>query len=172
MGFTLAVIFSIFMLTMYVSLKEYQYPKATILLCALPYPRKIIVLSKYCFYLIIYAVCCLIFGIDTLIFPRLGTFDIKLAAVIFLAVTILLSVYFPALYKLGYEKTKFVFLITIMASPVLSAFLLKPENAVKFKFLNTISTTMIILVSIVVSLIAFSTSAVLSISFFKKSDLS
>ncbi|MDE7210861.1 MAG: ABC-2 transporter permease, partial [Lachnospiraceae bacterium] len=35
LGFTLAVIFSIFMLTQYVSLKEYQYPKATTLLCAL-----------------------------------------------------------------------------------------------------------------------------------------
>ena len=33
MGFTLTVIFSIFMLNQYVSLKEYQYPKATTLLC-------------------------------------------------------------------------------------------------------------------------------------------
>ena len=40
MGFTLTVIFSIFMLIQYVTLKEHQYPKATTLLCALPYPRK------------------------------------------------------------------------------------------------------------------------------------
>jgi len=112
MGFTLTVIFSIFMLTQYVSLKEYQYPKATTLLCALPYPRKMIVLSKYCFCLIIYAVCCLVFGIDTIIFPKLGTFDIRMAAIAFLVITIPLSFYFPALYKLEYEKTKFVFVIT------------------------------------------------------------
>lgn len=113
MGFTLTVIFSIFMLTQYVSLKEYQYPKTTTLLCALPYPRKMIVLSKYCFCLIIYAVCCLVFGIDTIIFPKLGTFDIRMAAIAFLVITIPLSFYFPALYKLGYEKTKFVFVIIL-----------------------------------------------------------
>lgn len=170
MGFTLAVIFSIFMLTQYVTLKEYQYPKATTLLCALPYPRKMIVLSKYCFCLIIYIVCCLVFVIDTIIFPKLGTFDIRMAAVIFLVITILLSFYFPALYKLGYEKTKFVFVIIIMASPVLFAFLLKTENAVSFH-LDTISTTTIAILSIIISLVTFSISAILSIRFFEKSDL-
>jgi len=102
MGFTFAVIFSIFMLTQYVALKENQYPKATTLLCATPYPRKLIVLSKYCFCLIIYAVCCLIYGIDTLIFPKLGTFNVKMAVITLFAIIMLLSVYFPALYKLGY----------------------------------------------------------------------
>ncbi|MDE7210939.1 MAG: ABC-2 transporter permease, partial [Lachnospiraceae bacterium] len=154
----------------YVSLKEYQYPKATTLLCALPYPRKMIVLSKYCFCLIIYAVCCLVFGIDTIIFPKLGTFDIKMAAIIFLVITILLSFYFPALYKLGYEKTKFVFVIIIMASPVLFAFLFKPENVVRFN-LDTIPTTTTAIFSVIISLVTFSISAILSIQFFEKSDL-
>lgn len=171
MGFTLTAIFSIFMLTQYVSLKEYQYPKATTLLCALPYPRKMIVLSKYCFCLIIYAVCCLVFGIDTLIFPKLGIFDIRMAAIIFLIITIVLSFYFPALYKLGYEKTKFVFVIIIMASPVLFAFLFKPEIAIRFDFLDTVSTTTIIVLGVIISLVVFSISAILSIRFFEKSDL-
>ena len=160
------------MLTQYVSLKEYQYPKATTLLCALPYPRKLIVLSKYCFCLIVYAVCCLVFGIDTLIFPQLGMFDIRMAAVILLIITIVLSFYFPALYKLGYEKTKFVFVIIIMASPVLFAFLYKPEIAVRFDFLDTVSTTTIIVSGVIVSLVVFSISAFLSVRFFEKSDLS
>ncbi len=73
---------NIFILTQYVALKEDQYPKATALLCATPYPRKLIVLSKYCFCLIIYAVCCLIYGIDTLIFPKLGTFNVKMAVIL------------------------------------------------------------------------------------------
>lgn len=171
MGFTLTVIFSIFMLTQYVSLKEYQYPKATTLLCALPYPRKMIVLSKYCFCLIIYVVCCLVFGIDTLIFPRLGTFDTRMAAILFLVITILLSIYFPALYKLGYEKTKFVFVIIIMASPILFAFLFKPENAIKFVFFDTIPAAMMITFSIAISLVIFSISAIVSIHFFENSDL-
>ncbi len=170
MGFTLAVIFSIFMLTQYVSLKECRYPKATTLLCALPYPRKMIVLSKYCFCLMIYAVCCLVFGIDTIIFPKLGVFDIRMAAVVFLAVTIPLSFYFPALYKLGYERTKFVFVIIIMASPVLFAFLFKPENAVRFH-LDRIPTTALAVLSVIIGLVVFSMSAMLSVRFFENSDL-
>lgn len=130
-----------------------------------------IVLSKYCFCLIIYAVCCLVFGIDTIIFPRLGTFDIRMAAIIFLVITMLLSFYFPALYKLGYEKTKFVFVIIIMASPVLFAFLFKPENAIKFDFFDTIPTTVMIALSVIISLVTFSISAILSIRFFEQSDL-
>ena len=169
MGFTLTIIFSIFMLTQYVSLKEHQYPKATTLLCATPYPRRL--LSKYLFCLVIYAVCCLIFGIDTLIFPKLGTFDIRMAVIIFFTVTVFLSVYFPALYKLGYEKTKFVFVLVIMASPILFAALFKPENKIKFDFLNTVSTTMLIVFGIIISLVIFSISAILSIKFFEKSDL-
>ena len=158
MGFTLTVIFSIFMLTQYVALKEY-------------YPRKMIVLSKYCFGLIIYGVCCLVFGIDTLLFPRLGAFDIRMAVIIFLIISLLLSFYFPALYRLGYERTKFVFVIIIMASPVLFGFLFKPENAIRFEFLDTVSTTAIIVLGVMVSLAAFSISAAVSIRFFEKSDL-
>lgn len=71
MSFCLSVIFSIFMLLQYVSQKENQYPKASALLCASPYPRKLLVLSKYVFCLTIYAVCCIIFFIETLVFLNL-----------------------------------------------------------------------------------------------------
>ena len=54
LGFVLITIFSIFMLLQYVSLKETQYPKASTLLCALPFPRKDIVLAKYIFCITIY----------------------------------------------------------------------------------------------------------------------
>ena len=94
-----------------------------------------------------------------------------MAVIIFFTVTVFLSVYFPALYKLGYEKTKFFFVLVIMASPILFAALFKPENKMKFDFLNTVSTTMLIIFGIVISLIIFSISAILSIKFFEKSDL-
>jgi len=56
-GFILSVIFGVFMLLQYVSLKEYQFPKATTLLCATPFSRKAIVSSKYIFCMAIYAIC-------------------------------------------------------------------------------------------------------------------
>ena len=68
----MAVLISSVAFNLAISEKENQYPKASALLCASPYPRKLLVLSKYVFCLTIYAVCCIIFFIETLVFPKLG----------------------------------------------------------------------------------------------------
>ena len=57
-GFILSTIFCVLMLLQYVSLKEYQFPKAATLLCAAPFSRKMMVLSKYIFCMAIYVACC------------------------------------------------------------------------------------------------------------------
>lgn len=88
-GFILSVIFGIFILLQYVSLKEYQFPKAATLLCATPFSRKAIVSSKYIFCMAIYAICCIVFELETLFLPGLGTSDIKLFAFMFLIVSVL-----------------------------------------------------------------------------------
>ena len=72
-GFILSVIFGVFMLLQYVSLKEYQFPKAATLLCATPFSRKAIVSSKYIFCMAIYAICCIVFELETLFMPGLAS---------------------------------------------------------------------------------------------------
>lgn len=119
-GFILSVIFGVFMLLQYVSLKEYQFPKAATLLCATPFSRKAIVSSKYIFCMAIYAICCIVFELETLFMPGLGTSDIKLFAFMFLIVSVFIGIYLPIQYKFGYEKTKFAFGVIIMASAIYS----------------------------------------------------
>lgn len=128
LGFMLSVIFCVFMLLQYVSLKEYQFPKAATLLCATPYSRRMIVLSKYTFCMITYVACCVIYGIETLIIPELGTCDIKLFMLMFFIISAFIGIYLPVQYKLGYEKTKFTFVIVIMASPFILPQIMKMEN--------------------------------------------
>ena len=128
LGFMLSVIFCVFMLLQYVSLKEYQFPKAATLLCAAPYSRRMIVLSKYIFCMATYVACCLIYGIETLVIPGLGSCDIKLFVLMFLVTSVFLGVYLPVQYRLGYEKTKFVFVVVIMASPFILPQLMIMEN--------------------------------------------
>lgn len=70
-GFILSVFYAIFLLLQYVSLKEYQCPKAATLLCATPFSRKAMVYSKYGFCIIIYTICCIVFEIETLLMPKL-----------------------------------------------------------------------------------------------------
>ena len=112
-GFILSVIFSVFMLLQYVSLKEYQFPKATTLLCATPFSRSMMVLSKYIFCIAIYVACCIIFGIETLLIPGLGTSGIALFILMFFVTSVFIGIYLPIQYKLGYEKTKFAFAVII-----------------------------------------------------------
>lgn len=129
MGFILSVLFAVLMLLQYVSLKEYQCPRASALLCAAPFPRRLLVLSKYVFCMLIYAVCCLIFGLETWLVPQLGALRPGALALMFLVTAVIIGLYLPAQYKLGYEKTKLAFVVLIMASPVLTAALLKTERA-------------------------------------------
>ena len=126
-GFILSVIFSIFMLLQYVSLKEYQFPKAAMLLCATPFSRSIMVLSKYIFCIVIYVACCIIFGIETLLIPGLGTSGMELFILMFFVTSVFIGIYLPIQYKLGYEKTKFAFAVIIIASPFILPMLMRMD---------------------------------------------
>lgn len=170
MGFILSVIFSVFMLLQYVSLKEYQCPKASALLCAAPFPRGFLVLSKYIFCILIYAACSLIFGLETMIVPQLGTLQPDTLALMFLVTTAVVGLYLPVQYKLGYEKTKFAFMAIIMASPVITAAFLKMENINS----GTLLTAPPILVCIGMALAGMTIltiSVSLSVRFYSKADL-
>ena len=126
-GFILSVIFSIFMLLQYVSLKEHQFPKAAMLLCAAPFSRSIMVLSKYIFCIVIYVACCIIFGIETLFIPGLGTSGMELFILMFFVTSVFIGIYLPIQYKLGYEKTKFAFTVIIIASPFILPMLMRMD---------------------------------------------
>lgn len=127
-GFILAVIFSVFLLLQYVSLKEYQFPKAAALLCAAPVSRTMMVLSKYLFCITIYGVCCVIFGLETQLLPGLGTSDMKLFVLMFFVTAVFIGIYLPIQYQLGYEKTKFAFAVIIVASPILLPLLMRMDT--------------------------------------------
>ena len=127
-GFILSVIFSIFMLLQYVSLKEHQFPKAAMLLCAAPFSRSIMVLSKYIFCIVIYVACCIIFGIETLLIPGLGTSGMELFILMFFVTSVFIGIYLPIQYKLGYEKTKFAFAVIIIPSPFILPMLMRMDT--------------------------------------------
>lgn len=170
LGFVLSAIFAIFMLLQYVSLKEYQFPKASTLLCATPFPRKLMVLSKYIFCITIYITCCVIFVIETLIFPQLGTADIELFLFPFFVISVFIGVYLPIQYKLGYEKTKFTFMVVIMASPVILPYFLK-TGLLNFNFLFVDSSSFVYGGIVLVSLMILAISAFLSVKIYNKIDL-
>lgn len=170
MGFILSVVFAVFMLLQYVSLKEYQCPKASALLCAAPFPRRLLVLSKYIFCILIYAVCCLIFGVETMVAPQLGALRLDALALMFLVTAVVVGLYLPVQYKLGYEKTKFVFVVIIIASPVITAALLKMDE-IDLEGLLTIPPVFVYGGLVLSGIIILAVSACLSMKFYDKADL-
>lgn len=170
LGFMLSVIFCVFMLLQYVSLKEYQSPKAATLLCATPYSRRMLVLSKYIICMAIYIVCCVIYGIETFIVPGLGSCDIELFVLMFFITSVFIGVYLPVQYRLGYEKTKFAFVVVIMASPFILPQLMKMEN-VNLDFLSLFSPILAYGGIALLSLGILTVSTFLSMRFYSSVDL-
>lgn len=170
LGFVLSVIFAVFMLLQYVSLKEYQFPKAATLLCATPFTRKAMVLSKYIFCIAIYVICCIAFGIETLIIPGLGKADITMFALMFLVTALFIGVYLPVQYKLGYEKTKFAFVVVIMASPIILPALMRMEN-LNLDFLSMLSPYLICGGIVLLGVLVLAISVALSVKIYDKADL-
>lgn len=169
-GFILSVIFSVFMLLQYVSLKEYQYPKAATLLCATPFSRSMMVLSKYIFCISIYVACCIIFGIETLLIPGLGTSSIALFILMFFVTSVFIGIYFPIQYKLGYEKTKFAFAVIIVASPFVLPVLMRMDT-VNWGFFASIPAYLLYGGVFAGGIIILLLSSILSIKIYNATDL-
>ncbi|MDO4471419.1 MAG: ABC-2 transporter permease [Bacillota bacterium] len=170
LGFMLSVIFCVLMLLQYVSLKEYQFPKAATLLCATPFSRKMMVLSKYIFCIAVYIACCVIYAIETLLIPDLGTVNVTIFFLMLFVTSLFIGVYLPLQYKIGYEKTKFAFVVVIMASPFILPQLMKMEN-VNLNFLSAFSPLLVCGSALVFSWILLIVSVVLSMKFYGETDL-
>lgn len=169
-GFVLSTVFCVFMLLQYVSLKEYQFPKAVILLCSAPFSRKMIVLSKYIFCIAVYVVCCAIYAAETILMPALGTGNGTIFFLMLIVVSAGIGVYLPAQYRIGYEKTRFALGVGIMVSPFLLPQLMKIENMNLSRLSGTCS-LLICVGALVLSLIILIVSVRCSIKFYSEMDL-
>ena len=172
MGFVLSVIFAIFMLVQFVLQKENQFSKAAAFIGATPYPRTLFVLSKYFFCICIFIGTCIIFYVETLLLPELGTFNWQMSVTMFFVISIFFGVYFPVYYRLGYEKTKFAFFIVIMFSAFVFPQFLKMDNGPAVRFLNTIEPVILYGGIVLTGMLILVISASVSVHFYSRTDLS
>ena len=170
LSFIFSVVFAVFMLLQYLSIKEYQSPKAATLLCATPFPRKMMVLSKYIFCMIVYIISSGIFGIETLIIPGLGTLSIKMFTLMFLATSVFISIYFPVQYKLGFEKTNYLFGVLIIASPMCLSKIMR-TGSLNVGFLSMLSPYLVYGGIVLIGFVVLAISVSLSIKIYGKADL-
>lgn len=103
-----------------VSEKENMYPKATALLCATPYNRGKLVEEKYLLYFLIYLYCCAVFWIEMQVIPELAAIDfVRSVVIVFWIQVICMGIFLPIQYRFGYEKTKLLAMLLVVAGPLL-----------------------------------------------------
>lgn len=170
LGFVLSIIFSEFMLCQYLLLKESQYSKASVLLCSTPYPRRGLVQSKYVLFAMVFIYCTLVYWIENLLIPQIGTFDLTYILIVLLISSIIYGVYMPIQYKLGYETTKFFFVVIIMASSFVLPLTISHSNF-EIPFIYQYPSMIVNIVLFLLSLIILLASMFISIKIFSNKEL-
>ncbi len=171
LGFILSAVFCVLMLLQFVLLKEYRFPGAAALLCAAPFSRKAFVLSKYLFCIGIYLFCCAAYAAEALFIPGLRPVPITLFFLVFGLLSAFISVYLPAQYMLGYEKTKLLFVAAVMASPFVFPLLFQMQSAQPFPFLSAVSPPLLCMGTFLFSCGLLAASAAVSVRLYSQADL-
>jgi len=169
LAFIYMVVMGVLMICMFVSTAEAKYPKAASLLCALPYSRTTFVMAKYVLFLLIFAYCFIVHTLVSLILSEIAPLSPTVVLASLLGITIIYGIYMPCEFKFGYEKTKFVFMLSIFTlsfgTPLISN-LMKRTN-IDFSALSAIpaaiqwlvlaaATIMILFISVMASIKIYS----------------
>ena len=168
LSFSVMTLFAVLFSLLQAFQKEAMYPKAAAWLCALPYSRRDLVLSKYLYFLGVYLLCCMIYGAETLLVPSLGAFGLAQIIPVFAGAALLFGIYLPFQYRLGYEFTKYFFLFAILIVSFLLPMLFRrlPQKLPAFRMSPGALSILLVL-----STALLAASAALSVHFYKKRAL-
>jgi ABC-2 type transport system permease protein len=106
-----------------------------------------------------------------MVFPQLGTIGFTQPVMLFLVISLILSIYLPVHYRLGFEKTKFFFIIVIMASSFLFPLLVKIAGGIDLRFFAMLNPKIFFGGVILFSISILVLSAIISMQIYKKVDL-
>lgn len=159
-AFMVMVIFTVYIPLQSVSLAETNYPKAIAFLCTAPYTRSAVVKARYMFFLILFLYCYLAYAILSLLVPQIemiSLLDVVLALLFF---SIIIGIYLPLQYKLGFETMKHMVVVFIIATSFSLPFIYKAleKASVNFDIFNELPLPVFITMILIVAAISLATS--------------
>ncbi len=172
-SFMLTIMFAVYMALQSVSLAETKYPKAEALLCSSPYTRKYIVIARYLFFILVFAATTVAYELVVIFLPDVTMISLFEIALTLLIGSLLLGIYLPLQYKLGYEKMKYVLMVIILLTPFLLPHIVKWLATSNFDitFLDRISTTVKTVISCSLSIVITALSIATSIHIYNGKEL-
>lgn len=173
LAFFISTLFIQFRLFISVSMLEYKY-KGCSLLCATPYRRNALVISKYLFLLIMFIGCYILYTMTSLVIPKqLDLLSFSDLGFSFLILTLIFSIMIPVQYRFGFDKAKYIFFFGVFITPFIVPVIIDYIQANDLNVQFTLPAPQIILdlVPIVLALVIGSISMIASMRIFGKKDL-
>ena len=172
-AFIYSVAFTVLICMQSVSMVEAKHPKAVALICAAPYSRNSFVKAKYACILLLFAYCYAAYSLAGFVLPAFEAINLSLALAVLMCVTIIYSVYLPMYFKLGFEKTKFIFFVAIFLIAYVTPLLLNLFESISFDFLSLIllPASLLNIAMLTVSIVVLYVSMNLSMKIFSKKEL-
>ncbi|WP_312653751.1 ABC-2 transporter permease [Aminipila sp.] len=118
-AFVMTLVFALYMPLASLSMAEMKYPKAAASVCATPYSRKLIVLSRYLFLILWYFLALFCYSVLSIIVPQITLLNLKEILYSLVLVSVALGGYLTLDYKFGYEKMKYLIMAVVLGTPAL-----------------------------------------------------
>ncbi|MGI2296501.1 ABC-2 transporter permease [Paenibacillus sp. GXUN7292] len=134
LSFFLSTLFIVYLLFNSVSMAEDKFRGAAYL-CATPYTRNKLVISKYILIVVLFGGCFILYTLTALLAPIemrfLSLYDIGL---VMLILHIAFGIIIPVQYRFGYEKSKYIFFFMIFLTPFIMPNVVKvlQDNSINF----------------------------------------
>ncbi|WP_144027893.1 ABC-2 transporter permease [Paenibacillus sp. 32352] len=173
LAFFISTLYILFLTFSSVSMSEFKH-KGSALLCATPYGRAAIIQSKYLFLLLLFIGCSILYTVTSWLVPQqMGMLSLSEFAYCFLILTVVFSIMVPVQYRLGFEKARYMFSISIFVVPFIVPVLLKYMQANDISFHWTLPVPAIVqgLLPIVLALAIGMISMTATIRIYEKQNL-
>lgn len=148
---------------------EHKY-RGTAYLTLTPVTRKDIVLSKYVFSVFVFLISIVGYEIAYLIIPYMQLLSYSSVMMVCAAVILLLSIYIPLEFKVGYENVKYYFTAIIVFSPFLIGIIGRYKGVSIFQAFVEAGSNLLPFI-LMFSLVMIMVSYYFSIRIFEKKDL-
>ena len=169
--FLLTTMYAELILVQQISNSELKCPKAQSLLCAAPYSRSQMVTAQYLFYIVLFAGCCILYGIASLVIPQVAPLSVEAVIVALFINAIVYGVLMPLQYRFGVEKTRFTFMIIFFLAAFGGPTIVNQLSVVDFSALTAIPAVALWSVLALAAVAVLWISAWISIRIYKQKDL-
>ena len=175
---TMSYLWALYLLMQTLASSDAKYSKAEAVICATPYSRKAIVVSRYIFSFSIYVVVLIVYILMSLLINGVISLTFVDATLALLVGNIMLGITQPLTYRFGGEKARYIIVTLILLATIgiqSAFFIVQSASSIFFDEIDYSSflkmpTALIGVILLLLTVIVVTISAFISVSIYKKKE--